>query len=355
MPTGALASRVRSVMREKGWKNVDVDTSAAAFGLMDRDFIKNPALAQYAFIYVDEVSQHNDQDVERILKLWQFAGKRPVLLLSGDKYQCAGHGAKRPWQSRMWERMVVEKHLHRAYRCKDRVFWGMLEGIKQSAPTKKQLQDFCRRRKAWSTAMPTERDMRRLLKKHPNTVMMTCTRKGAAYLNNLVNRVKHPRKEPLIVLPGDPESNPENYRQGRLKEAAELKNADVPIYRGTKLFLTDNVRKEDDYVNGMSCVVEKYCVASKALRVRTDTGRRLMIFRWNNAHRPGAPSYYPIRQGYASTILKFQGATVDHATIWLDAPKVKGAAYTALSRVRTRHDYLLGGFLLPAHMTPAVG
>ena len=104
----------------------------------------------------------------------------------------------------------------------------------------------------------------------------------------------------------------------------------------------------------MRCEVEKYCARSKAIRVRTDTKKRIMVYRWTDPGRK-FPPHYPIRQGYCSTIMKFQGATLKHATIYLDCPKIKGAAYTALSRVARRKDYLLGGFLKPHHFTPADG
>jgi ATP-dependent exoDNAse (exonuclease V) alpha subunit len=116
--------------------------------------------------------------------------------------------------------------------------------------------------------------------------------------------------------------------------------------------LTNNVRKEDDFCNGMRCTAEYFDWKSRGLRVKTATGKRLMVFPWNNPHRKGSKAYYPIRPGYASTIMKFQGAGLEHATIWLDAPNIPGAAYTALSRVATRKDYLLGGYLRPGHFTP---
>ena len=63
----------------------------------------------------------------------------------------------------------------------------------------------------------------------------------------------------------------------------------------------------------------------------------------------------PSAEIHCSTIMKFRGATLKHATIYLDCPKIKGAAYTALSRVARRKDYLLGGYLFPHHFTPADG
>ena len=43
--------------------------------------------------------------------------------------------------------------------------------------------------------------------------------------------------------------------------------------------------------------------------------------------------HYPFRLGYASTLHKVQGATLEHITLWLDIPNMPAAAYVALSRV----------------------
>ena len=98
----------------------------------------------------------------------------------------------------------------------------------------------------------------------------------------------------------------------------ELQSQETLIYKGLKRYLTDNVNKARDFVNGVRVTVEHYCSRPQSLRVVTETGTRLMAFKWNNANRVGAKAYYPIRLGYASTIMKFQGSTLDHATIWLD-------------------------------------
>ena len=53
-------------------------------------------------------------------------------------------------------------------------------------------------------------------------------------------------------------------------------------------------------------------------------------------------------------ILKLQGAELDHISVYLDVPKVPGAAYTAISRVRTGRDFLIGGSVADVHFTPAL-
>ena len=54
-----------------------------------------------------------------------------------------------------------------------------------------------------------------------------------------------------------------------------------------------------------------------------------MIYPWTNENRVTS---YPFRLGYATTLHKVQGATLDHITLWLDIANVEAAAYVALYR-----------------------
>ena len=58
----------------------------------------------------------------------------------------------------------------------------------------------------------------------------------------------------------------------------------VPIYKGMKLYLTKNIRKEDDYINGMLCEVISF---------EPDTnGGVLWIWTWTN---PAASDHHWVR------------------------------------------------------------
>jgi hypothetical protein len=171
-------------------------------------------------------------------------------------------------------------------------------------------------------------------------------------LNELALAAIFGNRSPLGVLPGDPEMNPANYVDGKFRTDAVPVATPVPIFKHMQLYLTKNVSKESDFVNGMRCTVEAYCSTANILKVRTKTNLRLVIFLWTDVERAGA-KYFPIRLGYASTINKVQGDEFKHITIWLDAPNVPAAGYTALSRVERGSDYLLGGWLSPAHFVPA--
>ena len=105
--------------------------------------------------------------------------------------------------------------------------------------------------------------------------------------------------------------------------------------------MTRNVRKDQDYINGMKCTAEDYDDTTGGLRVLTATGRRVLMTIYAD-EKLANREYYPLRLGYASTILRFAGAELPHVTVWLDVPHVPAAAYTAMSRVSYASDCLIG-------------
>lgn len=102
----------------------------------------------------------------------------------------------------------------------------------------------------------------------------------------------------------------------------------------------------------MLATVVSFSQRTKELRVLTKTGYHVSVFPWTDTDL-GNKVYYPVRAGYASTILKFQGAELSHVTVYLDAAGVPGAAYTAMSRVGSLSQCMLAGVLQSEHFTPA--
>jgi len=348
LPTAQLASR----MRVRHGHAIDIDTCHAAFCLHDRDATDMPFLAHYDFIVVDEISQLSGLHSDRIIRLWEMADRLPALVLLGDRWQMAGMGEIRPWETPLWKKVTFKTDFHKGYRCEDPMFQMLLNKLRTAKPcgeTLRQLQ----RRKAWAPpGPPTVRGVQRLLKAHPDTTILTCSRRGAQDVNDCAVAALFGHSNPVAELPGDLEVNPANYRDGVLKPVAELLPLPVPVYVGMQVYLTKNVRKDIDFVNGMQAVVKGFDARTGGLRVRTETGHTFDVWRYTDRDH-GDLVYYPFRPGYASTILKFQGAELRHVTVYLDAPKVPGAAYTALSRVRRGDDFLIGGLVDELHFTPA--
>ena len=134
-----------------------------------------------------------------------------------------------------------------------------------------------------------------------------------------------------------------------------------------RVVLTHNHDKENDFVNGMGAVVDAFNEERGCMEVITDTGKRLSFGKRTSVVEVPIPdadddevkkwtvAAFPVRVGYASTVYKVQGMTLDHVTIWLDIAGARAAGYVALSRVKHDGDYLIAGKMSPAHFTPATG
>lgn len=174
---------------------------------------------------------------------------------------------------------------------------------------------------------PTMESIRKLFQLHPNTTCLAVSRKGCALINNLALSAFFPDLNPVVTLPGDLESNPNNYADGKfLTDPTKLRSLQIPIYIGMEVFFTRNVNKDIDYVNGMKAQVIGWNAESKGLHLVTATGKYVTIWKWTDREIYNR-SYYPIRPGYCSTIVKYQGAELEHVTVYLDVPGVPGSFF----------------------------
>jgi hypothetical protein len=194
---------------------------------------------------------------------------------------------------------------------------------------------------------PTEEDIQWIFKETPETTFVTISRSKAAWVNQAAVRGIYGDAEPLRTLPGDPDANPDNF-EGTTQVSWEP--AAVPVFIGMTLMLTKNINKEIDFVNGMTATVEG--LYNSGVRVRTRTGYEVMVFPWTDEEHQ---VFFPMRLGYANTLMKMQGATLPHLTIWLDAPNVEAAGYVALSRVEYDAHWRFVGDPSVHHFTPATG
>ena len=351
-PTNRQASRMRAKLPPE----VDVHTYHAGFGLDEEPGAVAISLSQYALIVVDEISQLQGQHFDHVRKLWDQADRLPAILMAGDEMQIAGYGELRAWKHPIRKRVTFRVKLHRVYRCKDKKFNKVLQELRTSRPKQSTLK-WLRRHKAWTPpGKPTVGGIRKLLKAHPKTVILTCRRQGAFEINKLALKALFPKHAPLVTVDADVESNPANWPEGAngsqvLKEDRKLKPTKLPIFKGAKVCFTRNVRKDIDFVNGMDAEVVAYHPHSKAIEVMTATQHRVMVWPWSDMDKGGL-TYYPLKAGYADTIMKYQGAELEHVTVFLDAEGVPGAAYTALSRVSYGENFLIGGVVRPAHFQP---
>ena len=347
-PTAQLASR----MRERHGRTIDIDTCHAAFGFNEKD-CECPGLGLYTLIVIDEISQLSADQFEHLRKLWNAVQEIPTLLLLGDPWQLHGMAGTSPWQAPSWKRTVHVTKLQKSHRCKDVMFLDILNHVRVSHPTRRIFSQLRKMRFPRSNSVDVH-CLRRLLLRHPRTTLLAISRRETHRLNMLAMEIKFPRRMPLAHVDADLESNPDNYdpqTRALYQDTSRLRPTRLPIHHGMLIYITQNVRKDVDYINGMSAVVHNFDARTRAVRVLTATGHHLAITPWSDRDRAGI-SYYPIRPGYCSTILKFQGAELEDVTVSLDSQYVPGAAYTAMSRVATRKQCRFLGDITPEHFTP---
>ena len=359
MPTGVQRARMK-----QRHPHVDLDTCHGAF-LFHKPLVEAMGvMLSYDLIVIDEAPQLFEEHFERLHQMWLAAGKAPCMVLAGDEWQLPppDHTKRSLVHHPQW-RFVYKVELHKVWRQADGdPLLAKLAYLRKNRPMGAEgdrfVRDICRKHKAWSGHHePTNLDIEDLLQKTGNaTTVITCTRKGAAWVNQLAVEVlfELPGAARLGTIPADFESNPENYAPaGGLKEQ-QPEPLSLTLYEGLRVRLTRNINKAQDYVNGMTAIVQRYDRRSGAVIVQTETGNTLCIYPVTTDDVPqGRVTYYPLKPGYADTVHKFQGAELSHVTFWPDRPGCPAAAYVALSRVKRDEDYLLGGCVAAEHFVPA--
>ena len=355
-PTGMLAS----AYREK-FPGLDVDTLHGMFLLHLPQEETWDCMGSFDLIVIDEVGQLSRMTFERLLWLWDNADRRPALVFVGDFHQLRGMDPTRASDSPRW-RGVVKRHLQTMRRCKCPELRWKLELLRTTKPSKEQLLRILRGHRAMPdrgpgvSPEPTELDVQGILQETPHTLFLTITRRHAALLNDLAVRALYGNAEPLCFVPGDYESNVDNYDD--LGQLVDCQPLHLPIHEGMRVTLTRNVQKEQNFVNGMRGVV--LAVQRSSVLVLTHCGNVVSVFPYTDdeivvAGENRRITYLPIRLGYATNLQKIQGATLDHVTIWLDVPNVEAAAYVALSRVQYDQNWRFLGHVTRHHFTPASG
>ncbi len=126
----------------------------------------------------------------------------------------------------------------------------------------------------------------------------------------------------------------------------------VPLHMGMKLMLTQNINKTIGFVNVQ--VVTVSAVSGNTIVSTHPSGSIINIFPVTRIINDIPTTTYPCMPGYATTISKIQGQTLQKVIIWLDTNCTPpGTAYVALSRVKRLHDLYFMTPLTRHQFTPA--
>ncbi|CAK0903522.1 unnamed protein product, partial [Prorocentrum cordatum] len=287
---------------------------------------------------------------DRLVAMWLAADRQVCMVCLGDFWQLPGP-QKPPSNvvdSAGWGTWACPIEFHQVFRCKDEKLGDKLAVLRTSVPSKKVFRAICSEaHRAWKTQEPTAWDVLELMRKtEEKTTIATCTRRGAAIVNALALQVLFVdrNKTKLADLPFDWDTNMENFDDDGdvVSDRAPVAER-TPVYAGMRVFLTKNLNKRDDFVNGMQAAVEEYDSGSRCLRVRTSTGKRLSVFPVTETVGKYKVTFYPVRIGHAGKVQRIQGMTLEHITVYLDAPGCRAAAYVAMSRVEYDYQYLIAG------------
>ncbi|CAE7293352.1 unnamed protein product, partial [Symbiodinium sp. CCMP2456] len=289
LPTGQLACRMR-----QRHPDIHVDTCAGAF-LFYRPLSETIALmTEYDVVVIDEALQLSAEEFGRLHAMFLAAGRRLLLLLLGDDWQLPSIQPDRASDHPQW-RFARTITLTEVRRCKCRQLQAKLDFLRYHKPLGKEGQLFvnrlCYKHKAWSGHNePTSLDIDDILRRTDNkTTFVTCSKSGAAIINGLAVQVLFTNRKQRLLgeIPGTYEDNEDNYdAHGRLRSDRPPQPSKVPLYVGMRVVLTSNRDKENHYVNGMVAAVETYCPATGCLRVRTQTQRRLAVYRYTDVDVP---------------------------------------------------------------------
>ena len=235
-------------------------------------------MTQYDMVIIDEISMLSANDFDRIVAMWRAASKLPCLVLLGDFWRLPGphRGATRLDSIPAWVfvNVIPFKEL---VRSQDPLLNRKLAALRTSIPSKELLRKICdRKHRAWTSKEPTAYDVLELFRRtRDRTPIVTCTRRAAATMNGLVSKAlfEDRHKTNIGYAPFDWEANKDNYDQnGAVARCRRLKPASL------RVFLTKNMDKKNDLVNGMEAKVVHHDAESKCIEVLTQSKQRLTMY-----------------------------------------------------------------------------
>ena len=228
---------------------------------------------------------------------------------------------------RQWQEKLVSKHgashvtllPHEFARSKDPVLNQFLNHVRCHRPTREQLKEFFVRDRRWGEDMKRAVGMaQQWLTENPGKrfTFLTVTNDAANKLNRyFLQHVLRCTADELAAklncakMIGDPKHN-----VGPMIFAA-----------GMMIRLTRNLDKERGFVNGAIGIIKHVLNASNPYDETAATGADAFVLETLEGHvllvhpvRIDGVTFLPCAYGYATTIRKAQGSTLDGVCLWFD-------------------------------------
>ena len=169
------------------------------------------------------------------------------------------------------------------------------------------------------------------LRQHPEATILTMTKRAAMYINEIIITSAF-SSSPICVVLMDDESL-------------------IPVHKSMRLIITQNINKQIGFVNGQ--FINVVAVRNNTIIACTSSGAILNIHPITKKVDDREITVYPCLPGYAITICKAQGQTLNKVVLWIDTERTPpGTAYVAFSRVKRLSDLYFLTELFPQQFTP---
>ena len=343
-PIGALVDTYRQRLPPN--ENIVIETIHASHHITrkaDEHYIPPGRLRTFDLIIDEEVSQLEGEVWQKVRTAITELNPHPFVMLVGDFQQLqAAYGE--PILKQTLEPMIaagtlrhVELQQHPLARSTDSELLDFLERVREHQPEKTDLIAFFGdRRLARGANCRDDRDVANAVAESvrleretgKNFTFLTVTNKAAKKINHTRCAQEFAHHDRVI-----------NADRHKVAGDPELAGEAVAI-PGMKVRLTRNVDKERGFVNGALAVIE-WILADDVFIVKTQAGVRILV----HPVTLDKQSFVPFCYGYAMTIRRAQGSTLQLVGLWFDHsyPADRGYAYVGSSRVRHAKDlYLMG-------------
>ena len=324
-PTGQLVTSYRQRIEEDEADSVVVETLHSGFRIVrDADaktYAPPSRLRRYDAIILDEASQVDDRVSQLFYIGYTELPQKPVLVLSADYQQLrqVGHSDGKSCLERLSD-IGRPFHLLCNYRTQDEDLKAFLKWIRTNQPDKDAVREFFQdrlldgdlgRAVLWALQEGLRRGYR--------FTWLCVTHKGVRRVNEAALRAMGITAEMLEQggYPGDP----------------KVGAGKVLLRPGLRVRLSRNLDKPRGFVNGALGTIRNVLAHNVAV-VELESGKLVLL----HPVTDGDATFLPCAYGYATTIRKAQGASLDGVILYFDHgyPPDRGYGYVGASRARTR-------------------
>jgi hypothetical protein len=333
-PTGALVHAYKE--RLPPTDQIVVETLHSGFSIarkVDMNTYAPPGrLRRYDLIFIDEASQIGDDIFDCIVVGVRELPQKPFVVVGADYQQVAPIGGGKVGRGICDSIKTIE--LKAVHRTDDPKLLAFLNLTRKKQPSRAEIREFfgerlldCDLQAAVKYGLAINARSGKLF------VWLCVTNKGVRDVNlAAISQLDPPITEEDLTsrgFPTDPSVGKHQY---------------IVIRGGITIRLTKNIDKERGFVNGAIAVVCDVLVDYNPsegrhtciFTARLTTGSMILVHPVSAGRAETMHEFLPCTYGYATTIRRAQGASLDYVCLYFDAnfPPDRGYGYVGASRCR---------------------